>query len=149
MFSQCRQIPNTWTNVSEAIHGTKGVTGVGGRGPKLKYPNPYEQEHYDLLAAIRANAKYNEGWYGATSSFTAVLGRMATYSGKLVKWDDAVAKGPNEFPAELAWDADAQESTGREGELPDCRPWDLQALPGVIPQSRFSIRSMTKPRSNS
>ena len=36
---------------------------------------------------------------------TGILGRMATYSGKVVKWDDAVAKGPNELPARLAMDA--------------------------------------------
>jgi hypothetical protein len=36
---------------------------------------------------------------------TAVLGRMATYSGQLVKWDDAVQKGPRETPDVLALDA--------------------------------------------
>jgi hypothetical protein len=122
MFSQCRQMPNTWTSVSEAIHGTKGVTAVSGRGPKLKYPNPYQQEHFDLLAAIRGNDKYNEGWYGATSSFTAVLGRMATYSGQVVKWDDAVAKGPDEFPAELAWDAQPRNLPDAEGNYPIAMP---------------------------
>ncbi len=39
-----------------------------------------------------------EGHFGATSSMTAVLGRMATYSGNIVKWDEAVAKGRNESP---------------------------------------------------
>lgn len=48
----------------------------------------------------------NEGWYGATSSFTAVLGRMAVYSGDVVKWDEAVEKGPEEYPfgKELTFD---------------------------------------------
>jgi hypothetical protein len=36
---------------------------------------------------------------------TAVLGRMATYSGKRVFWDDAVARGPSEMPEKFAWDA--------------------------------------------
>ena len=63
------------------------------------------QEHHDLINAIKNNEKYNEGWHGATSSMTAVLGRMATYSGQVVKWDDAVAKGKTEFPKQLAWDA--------------------------------------------
>jgi hypothetical protein len=36
---------------------------------------------------------------------TSVLGRMATYSGKIVKWDDAVANGPDEMPKTFAWDA--------------------------------------------
>ncbi len=30
---------------------------------------------------------------------------MATYSGHVVRWDDAVAKGPNEMPDRFAWDA--------------------------------------------
>jgi len=94
MFSQCRHIPGAWGNVSEAAHGTKGAGGVSSRG---RGPNPYDQEHTDLIAAIRNNEKYNEGWFGATSSFTAVLGRMASYSGKVVKWDDAVKSGPAEM----------------------------------------------------
>ena len=36
---------------------------------------------------------------------TAILGRMATYSGQLVKWDDAVHKGPPKTPEVLALDA--------------------------------------------
>jgi myo-inositol 2-dehydrogenase/D-chiro-inositol 1-dehydrogenase len=122
MFSQCRHIPNTWGNVSESINGTKGTTGAGGRGPQLKYGNAYQQEHHDLLEAIRSNAKYNEGHYGATSSFTAVLGRMATYSGKLVKWDEAAAKGPDEFPAKLAWDAPPKNLPDAEGNYPIAMP---------------------------
>ena len=47
--------------------------------------------------AIRKSEKYNEGWYGATSSMTAVLGRMATYSGQLIKWDDAIKSGPEDM----------------------------------------------------
>ena len=42
---------------------------------------------------------------GATSSFTSVLGREASYSGQVVKWDDAVQQGPRETPEVLALDA--------------------------------------------
>ena len=31
---------------------------------------------------------------------------MATYSGQVVRWDDAVAKGPSEMPERFALDAD-------------------------------------------
>jgi myo-inositol 2-dehydrogenase / D-chiro-inositol 1-dehydrogenase len=124
MYSQCRHIPNCWGGVSEAIHGTKGIMGVSGRGPELKFGNPYQQEHYDLLEAIAKNEKYNEGHYGATSSFTAVLGRMATYSGQAVRWDDAVAKGPDEMPEKLAWDADPKAMPDKNGNYPI-------AVPGV------------------
>jgi len=94
MFSQCRHIRGCWNSVSEAAHGTEGAGGVSSRG---RGRNPYDQEHTDLINAIRKNEKYNEGWYGATSSMTAVLGRMASYSGQVVRWDDAIKKGPAEM----------------------------------------------------
>ena len=43
------------------------------------------------MASIRGAGPYRfEGDYGATSGMTAVMGRMATYSGKLVTWDEAI-----------------------------------------------------------
>lgn len=46
----------------------------------------------------------NYGWNGALSSMTAVLGRYAAQSGKIVKWDDAVEKGKADMPVEGVWD---------------------------------------------
>ncbi len=104
MYSQCRHVPSTFTRVSEHAFGTKGSGGMGDSGDAkdrggvdFKF-GAYDQEHYALVEAIRKNTPYNEGHYGATSSFTAVLGRMATYSGKVVKWDEAVAKGKDLAP---------------------------------------------------
>ena len=77
LYSQCRQQPNTWeqryASSSTAPRASKELPGNGSDG--------YKQEHVDLVNAIRKNEKLNDGWHGATSSFTAVLGRMATYSG--------------------------------------------------------------------
>jgi hypothetical protein len=128
MFSQCRQQNNTWSSVSEFATGTKGTSGVsGGNGPQLKFGNPYQQEHADLMQAILSGEKYNEGWYGATSSMTAVLGRMATYSGKVVKWDEAVAKGPDLQPERLAWDAPPRDLKDSEGKYPIPMPGQYEA----------------------
>jgi myo-inositol 2-dehydrogenase / D-chiro-inositol 1-dehydrogenase len=109
LLSQCRHQPNTWSVVNEYFHATglpQGRTVAGG-GPeiKLQFPNGMVQEHYDLQQAIREDQKHNEGWYGAVSSMTAVLGRMATYSGLVVKWDDLIKNGPDTFPEQLSWDA--------------------------------------------
>ncbi len=125
LFSQCRQQNGTWSNVSETAHGAKGVCGFGDRGPKLESGNAYDQEHIDLIKAIRNNTKQNEGWYGATSSFTAVLGRMATYSGQVVRWDDAVRSGPSLFPETLAFDANPRDLPGPDGNYP-------MAVPGTF-----------------
>ena len=113
MFSQCRQMPGCWNQVSEWAHGSEGTADCSGtisgesawkfRGDK---PNPYDQEHVDLVKAIRNDEKYHEGWHGATSTFTAVLGRMATYSGKTVTWDEAVQKGPRSAPELTSWDVE-------------------------------------------
>ena len=115
LYSQCRQIDHAWSDVSEAIHGTKGVVDShklrGGR-------DPYEQEHVALFDAIRKDEKHNDGWYGTTSSFTAVLGRMATYSGLVVNWNEAVERGPSEMPAKFAFDADPPVKPDAEGKYP-------------------------------
>jgi myo-inositol 2-dehydrogenase/D-chiro-inositol 1-dehydrogenase len=113
LFSQCRHIPNCWNQGGGQVHGDKGSADCGGKisgEQSWQYTGPsvsgHRQEHVDLIAAIRQDKPCREGWYGATSSFTAVLGRMATYSGQVVRWDEAVEKGPDEMPQRLAWDAD-------------------------------------------
>ncbi len=112
LLSQCRQMPGCWGAVGEMACGRTGVCNGAGtiRGPNAwnyngPRANPYDQEHVDLIRAIRQGEKHHEGWHGAASSMTAVLGRMATYSGQVVRWDDAVAKGPSLLPEKLTWDA--------------------------------------------
>jgi myo-inositol 2-dehydrogenase / D-chiro-inositol 1-dehydrogenase len=122
LYSQCRQIAGTWGSMSEAATGTKGTSNCQSR--KAKGPNPYEREHVVLVNAIRNNEKHNDGWYGATSSFTGVLGRMASYSGQVVKWDEAVARGPDEMPKRFALDADPPA-------MPDANGLYAMPLPGV------------------
>jgi len=100
MMSQCRHIPGCFNAVTEFAHGTKGSAKVNGSisGPdgqtvwrfRGEKPNPYQVEHDDLFAAIRSGTPYNEAEYGAHSTMTSILGRMATYSGQVIKWDDAI-----------------------------------------------------------
>jgi hypothetical protein len=90
---------------------------VGG-GPNLQSGNPYVQEHVDLIQAIHGDEKLNEGWFAAVSSMTAVMGRMATYSGRVIEWDEAVEKGPQESPERLAWDARPRHVPGPDGFYP-------------------------------
>ena len=100
MISQCRHIKNCWNNVSEHAHGTKGYADLSGKiynsSDELVWEygkggaGGHQEEHYDLFAALRRGETPNEGEYGAKSTMTAILGRMSTYSGKVVKWDDAI-----------------------------------------------------------
>ena len=109
MYSQCRHIDGCASDVAEYAHGTKGaadvsrsrIDGVDGKW-RSKSPaiDAWHQEHHDLFAALRRGDIYNEGDYGAESTMTAILGRMATYSGKVVRWEEALNSGIDLSPAE-------------------------------------------------
>ena len=101
MMSQCRHIPGCWNAVAEHGHGTKGYADISGSkiydaAGKMKWNfadrggDGHQQEHHDLFADLRAGRVPNEAEWGAKSTMTAILGRMATYSGKVIKWDDAI-----------------------------------------------------------
>ena len=51
-----------------------------------------------MFAALRRGEIYNEGDYGAISTMTAIMGRMATYTGQIVKWDEAINSEVNLSP---------------------------------------------------
>ena len=112
MFSQCRQIPGCLNSVSEHLIGTKGKANLDGGGrwfiegdSKWRYEgprnDPYQTEHDDLFASIRSGKPLNEGQFVAESTLTAIMGRMATYSGKMVTWEQALSSdlrlGPTKY----------------------------------------------------
>jgi len=105
MFSQGRHLAGGWNQVNEFAHGTKGSATPSGKidGPnawefKGKSPNGHQQEQHDMIEALMAGDIYNEGEYGAKSTFTAILGREACYSGKVIMWDELWEKGRNLAP---------------------------------------------------
>jgi hypothetical protein len=100
MFSQGRHLRGAWNKVGEAVHGTKGTANPNGSiegETSWKFtgnsPNGHQQEQHDLIETLMRGEIYNEGEYGAKSTFTAILGREACYSGKVLKWDDLLARG--------------------------------------------------------
>jgi myo-inositol 2-dehydrogenase/D-chiro-inositol 1-dehydrogenase len=108
MLSQCRHIPNCWNSVSEHVHGTKGYADVS--GSKIYDPtgkivhnfsrlgsdgkggggSGHQYEHVDLFRDLRAGKIPNEGEFGALSTMTAIFGRMCTYSGAQLTWEEAL-----------------------------------------------------------
>lgn len=137
LLSECRHQKETWKSVTEHAHGTKAFSDVSGgrffepgadgkeiwraKGSKI---TPYLVEHEDLQEAIRKNLPYNEGEYGAHSTFTAIMGRMCTYSGNVIKWDDAINAQVSVMPEKYAWDATPPS-------LPDAEGRYSIALPGM------------------
>lgn len=116
--SQCRHIPGTMSKVDELLVGTKGKIFCGAaqikahngtvlyQFDKKTDNNPYQTEHDELFAAIaKGEYKFADAENGAKSTMTAIMGRMATYSGQVLEWDQLLHSGINGMPKEFAWNA--------------------------------------------
>lgn len=139
MFSQCRHMPGTDSRVTEAFQGSNGSAPKPGliltkSGHTLyEYkgdnPNPYQVEH-DLLfdAVVKGEYKFEDATNAANSTMTSILGRMATYSGQLIKWDDAINSNIDLSPATLAWDANPPILPKEDGYYPVAVPGETKVL---------------------
>jgi predicted dehydrogenase len=116
MNSQCRHIKNCWNQVNETIVGTKGKVDFGAglmtshKGKVLlKHDdtndlNPYQVEHNELFAAINnGEYKFADADNGAKSTMTSIFGRMATYSGQILTWDEAINSKDDLIPSSFSW----------------------------------------------
>ncbi|MBM3833737.1 MAG: Gfo/Idh/MocA family oxidoreductase [Verrucomicrobia bacterium] len=147
--SQCRHIFGCWNNVSEHVVGTKGSCNVSGHVIKLNEfdwglggrtwsygrqgaRDPYQQEHDDLFQAIRNDKPFNEAENGAKSSLTAIMGRMATYSGQVIEWDQALDSQVDQMPKIFAWDAPAPVQPGPDGMYPLAVPGNRDWLRKIV-----------------
>jgi predicted dehydrogenase len=98
VFSFCRQMDRCDKDVSDHIIGTKGschlmkhtITGPNDWSFRGESENMYQVELNELFAAIRSGKTINDGAFMARSTLMAILGRMATYTGKRVTWDQAL-----------------------------------------------------------
>jgi predicted dehydrogenase len=100
-FSFTRQQNETDTDVNDYLIGTTGVCSVqqheisahNGQAvwSHVKRPGDrddmYQNEHDELFASIRKGTPINNGEYMCQSTWIAIMGRMATYTGKVITWD--------------------------------------------------------------
>ncbi|MFM8273231.1 MAG: Gfo/Idh/MocA family protein [Gemmata sp.] len=108
LASYCRHIPGD-DNVSESLFGSKGTTytkdGVYEIDKKSVAGDDisaYVQEHIDLLNSIRAGRPLNELKNVTDSTFTAILGRNASYACRTLTWADALAANEDTMPKNLS-----------------------------------------------
>ncbi len=142
-----RHITNCYDFWGCIIHGAKGsgIMGEGQPKPRLfkgynqssdnlvwSYKGPacdaYQLEHDLLFDAIRNNKPYNETARCAKSCFTAVIGRMACESGKMITWDEALASNRELAPGldNYTWDSNPPA-------MPDAHGHYSIAMPGQTP----------------
>jgi len=88
----------------------------------------YQREHDLFFGAIRSDKPYNETARCAKSCFTAVMGRMACESGKLLTWDEAFASKTQLAPGldDYTWDS-------KPPVVPDASGHYPVAMPGQTP----------------
>jgi predicted dehydrogenase len=124
MHSMCRQINGCASDVSERVQGTKGTSNcknnildlAGAELWKYEYPvnedgapgtevkiSPYDQEHIDLVTAIRNGQPFNEAENTAMSTLVAIMGRVSAYTGKEVTMDEMMNSDMKLGPAVFAF----------------------------------------------
>jgi myo-inositol 2-dehydrogenase / D-chiro-inositol 1-dehydrogenase len=145
MFSQCRQIPGCWPNQTEHALGTNGSADVSkglirvagqasepprarGKGRQTPSASPYQTEHDALFDAIRNDKPYSEVEPGVLATMTAIMGRMATYSGKVVTWDEAYNSQLALVPAHVARDTPPPVTADEDGFYPVAMPGVTEAF---------------------
>jgi predicted dehydrogenase len=110
-FSQCRQMGDCATDVSDHLFGTKGkcdimkniIKGETNFRFSGKKGNMYVDEHRALFESIRQSKPINNGEYMAKSTLMAIMGRMAAYTGQKVTWDQALNSQEVLGPTKYEW----------------------------------------------
>jgi predicted dehydrogenase len=116
VMSMCRQTAGAMDNVSERVVGTRGysytdgadgyINGVNAYKTENPSPNPYVQEHVDLIASIKSGKPLNEGRQVAESTLTAIMGRISAYTGRAVSWDWVMNASKLDLtPPQFEWNA--------------------------------------------
>jgi hypothetical protein len=117
LVSNCRQIPNCKNDMSAVVIGSEGEAHIAERknGMVIKsargewvYKSDeqdefYQTEHDELFASIRNGKPINNGEYMSHSTQLAILGRMATYTGQQITWDEALASKEDLTPKSYSW----------------------------------------------
>jgi myo-inositol 2-dehydrogenase / D-chiro-inositol 1-dehydrogenase len=87
--------------------GFRGMPFIKGKqawrydGPR---PNMYQVEHNELFASIRSGTPINDGVRLAHTTMTAIMGRMAAYTGQEITWEMALNSKEKLVPETIAWD---------------------------------------------
>jgi predicted dehydrogenase len=116
LFTQCRQMAGCQNETVIHVHGTKGQASLSDKHIEIlsgkkrweaptDRPDKFQAEHDALFASIRAGKPIDNGEYMTKSTLMGVMGRMATYSGQLVTWDEVAKSDEDLSPPKYDWKA--------------------------------------------
>ncbi len=113
LFSNCRQQQGCNNDMSCQVLGSKGTALVAERrlaistATEWQYTGPnnnfYQTEHDELFRCIRDSKPINNGDYMARSTLLAIMARMATYTGQLITWEQAMNSKEDLTPPKYEW----------------------------------------------
>ena len=116
----CRQQQNCDSYVDEIVRGTKGQARI--LANEIEGENSwhfdqkaaekidmYDLEHVALFNSIREGKPINNGHYMANSTMLAIMGRMCTYTGQALTWDECFNSQERLGPKEYGWHDDVPE----------------------------------------
>jgi myo-inositol 2-dehydrogenase / D-chiro-inositol 1-dehydrogenase len=131
--SQIRHISGTWNKGGAYFQGSSGTASLqsgikDGNGERIwrnkntDSEGAYQIEHDVLFAAIRNNTPVNDTEWGAMSTMTTILGRMAAHSGKMVEWDEAFNSEIVLAPEKISWNSEPPVKPDKNGNYPVPEP---------------------------
>ncbi len=113
VYLTCRQQENCSIDVDELVLGTKGTARILANeikphdGPAWKYEKEvgsmYQLEHEAMFRGIRDGKPLNNGHYMCNSTMLAIMGRMSTYTGQTLTWEECLADPQRLGPEAYAW----------------------------------------------
>ena len=138
ILSQCCQIGGKCArDVSEHFHGTKGAADLanggkfmingqppGGKRQRGSKEDPYQLEHDAFFENVRTGKVRIDAEYAAHSTMMGVMGRMATYTGQVITWDQAFNSQEILVPDDLTWATEPPVKPDEDG-------WYPVAIPGT------------------
>ncbi|MBM3876511.1 MAG: Gfo/Idh/MocA family oxidoreductase [Verrucomicrobia bacterium] len=122
LHAYCRQQSGLRGDISVHVAGEKGIAKLAERdrglvletGDRWAYDGPknniYQTEHDELFASIRKGQPINNGDYMCKSTLMAIMGRMATYTGQQITWEQAMNSKENLSPDGWTWDSNPPKS---------------------------------------
>ncbi len=138
LYALCSTQANTYHNFSDIIMGTKGTCYLGEcrieGEKKWKFEgqrnNACVAEQKGLIEAIRSNKPINSGYHMYNSTMIGVLGQVACYTGKPVKWEE-VWKSDFSFgppPEKVTMDMEPPTKPEKGGDYPLPMPGETKLL---------------------
>lgn len=113
VISNCRQQSGCKNSMRAVAMGTSGTALLSEKVLEIQgnqawsfegaAKNMYQVEHDRLFESIRSGKPRNDGQYMAKSTLMAILGRMATYTGQEVTWDQALQSKQDLSPEAYQW----------------------------------------------